>query len=117
MNMSRLIVLFTLTFALPLLAAKRPNILFIYTDDQSTRTVGCYDEAFKFARTPNIDALAKAGVRFEKAYLGAPKQMRHGCEPRKPAEAGGLEHRAAGDVAGAVAGVIHVSGSRKTRLS
>ena len=71
MNMSRLIALFTLTLVLPLLAAKRPNILFIYTDDQSTRTVGCYDEAFKFARTPNIDALAKSGVRFARAYIGS----------------------------------------------
>lgn len=25
---------------------KRPNILLIYADDQSTRTVGCYPEAW-----------------------------------------------------------------------
>ena len=46
--------------SLPLLAsaAQQPNILFIYTDDQSTRTVGCYEDAFDFVKTPNIDALA-----------------------------------------------------------
>ena len=38
---------------------KRPNILFIYTDDHSHRTVGCYPEAYDWVRTPNIDALAK----------------------------------------------------------
>ena len=49
----------------------RPNILFIYTDDQSYRTVGCYADAFDWVRTPNIDQLAREGVRFEHAYIGA----------------------------------------------
>ena len=62
-----------LTLCLPLLAsaAQQPNILFIYTDDQSTRTVGCYEDAFDFVKTPNIDALAKSGVRFARAYIGS----------------------------------------------
>ena len=42
-------------------AQRRPNILFIYTDDQSHRTVGCYPEAFDWVRTPNIDRLAERG--------------------------------------------------------
>jgi N-acetylglucosamine-6-sulfatase len=48
----------------------RPNILFIYTDDQSQRTLGCYrDEgAWHWVRTPNIDRLASEGVRFTTAY-------------------------------------------------
>ena len=49
----------------------RPNILFIYTDDQSHRTVGCYPEAFDWVKTPNIDTLAQQGVRFSHAYIGA----------------------------------------------
>ena len=49
----------------------RPNILFIYTDDHSYRTISCYPEAYKWAKTPNIDKLAKQGVRFAAAYNGA----------------------------------------------
>lgn len=48
-----------------------PNILFIYTDDQSFRTVSCYPDAYNFANTPHIDALAKRGIRFDQAYIGA----------------------------------------------
>lgn len=51
-------------------AEKRPNILLIYTDDQSHRTVSCYPEAYPWARTPNIDKLAKNGARFTHAYIG-----------------------------------------------
>jgi arylsulfatase A-like enzyme len=51
-------------------ATKRPNILFIFTDDQSHRTVSCYPEAYDWVNTPNIDALAKKGVRFTHAYMG-----------------------------------------------
>ena len=48
----------------------RPNILFIYTDDQSHRTVSSYPEAYSWAETPNIDQLAEQGVRFASAYVG-----------------------------------------------
>lgn len=49
----------------------RPNILFIYTDDQSSRTVSCYPEAYDWVSTPTIDSLAQAGVRFSHAYIGS----------------------------------------------
>jgi arylsulfatase A-like enzyme len=52
-------------------APKKPNVLFIFADDQSYKTVGCYPESWPWVRTPNIDALAKSGVRFHGAYLGA----------------------------------------------
>ncbi|MBM82117.1 MAG: sulfatase [Planctomycetaceae bacterium] len=51
-------------------AAERPNILFIYADDQSHRTVSCYPEAYDWMKTPHIDQLAKNGVRFAHAYIG-----------------------------------------------
>jgi arylsulfatase A-like enzyme len=51
--------------------AKPPNILFILADDQSYRTVGCHPESWPWVRTPHLDALAKSGVRFQGAYLGA----------------------------------------------
>ena len=47
------------------------NFLFIYTDDQSHRTVGCYQDAYDWARTPEIDSLAAQGVRFSRAYIGS----------------------------------------------
>jgi arylsulfatase A-like enzyme len=51
-------------------AAERPNILFIYTDDHSYRTIGCYPESYDWVRTPNFDRLAAQGVRFSSAYIG-----------------------------------------------
>jgi arylsulfatase A-like enzyme len=52
-------------------ADDRPNILFIFADDQSYKTISCYDAHPDWVSTPNIDALAKSGVRFERSYLGA----------------------------------------------
>lgn len=52
-------------------APKRPNILLIYTDDQSYKTVGCYKGSFPWVQTPNIDALAASGVRFSRGYMGS----------------------------------------------
>ncbi len=48
-----------------------PNILLIYTDDQSYKTVGCYPESPRWVKTPNLDRLAATGVRFRGAYLGS----------------------------------------------
>lgn len=52
-------------------APKRPNILLIYADDQSYKTISCYGANPSWVETPNIDALARRGVRFHRAYLGA----------------------------------------------
>ena len=49
----------------------RPNVLVLFSDDQSYKTVSCYPEALPGAHTPNIDALAAAGVRFTHAYMGS----------------------------------------------
>ncbi|REK17441.1 MAG: DUF4976 domain-containing protein [Planctomycetota bacterium] len=51
-------------------ADERPNILYIYTDDQSRRAVSCYEQAQPWVRTPNIDRLARDGTRFRSAYIG-----------------------------------------------
>jgi len=48
-------------------AAEQPNIVFFFTDDQTVSTLGCYGN--EIVRTPNIDALAKRGVRFENAFV------------------------------------------------
>ena len=49
----------------------RPNILYIFTDDQSVRTLGCYSQSHDWVKTPNIDRLAEEGVRFARAYMGS----------------------------------------------
>ena len=70
MNAIRLLVFLALTGLAGAAEDERPNILFIYTDDHSYRTVSCYPEAFDWVDTPNIDALAENGVRFASAYIG-----------------------------------------------
>ncbi|MEY2427925.1 MAG: hypothetical protein QOJ40_810, partial [Verrucomicrobiota bacterium] len=49
-------------------AAQRPNILLILADDLGWSDVGCYGSEIK---TPNIDALAKNGLRFTQFYNSA----------------------------------------------
>lgn len=57
----------------------RPNILYIFTDDQSKRSVSCYAEAHSWVKTPNIDRLAKDGLRFTHCYTGAWCQPSRAC--------------------------------------
>ena len=45
--------------------AARPNIIFILVDDMGWSDLGCYGSEIQ---TPNIDALARQGVRFTQMY-------------------------------------------------
>jgi len=54
------------TAALRAAAPARPNIVFILADDLGQRDLACYGSTFY--ETPNLDALAKSGVRFTDAY-------------------------------------------------
>ncbi len=58
----------------------KPNILLILSDDHSFPHVGCYGDAnvLKYNITPNLDAFAKQGMRFERAYTTAPQ-----CAPSR----------------------------------
>ncbi|MDF1812015.1 MAG: sulfatase-like hydrolase/transferase [Verrucomicrobiales bacterium] len=58
--------LFILT-SLSRAAETPPNIVFFFTDDQTSSSIGCYGNPI--SRTPNIDALAERGVRFDNACV------------------------------------------------
>ena len=50
-------------------AADRPNILYIMSDDHTTQAIGVYGSRLaELNPTPNIDALAKTGMRFDRVY-------------------------------------------------
>jgi arylsulfatase A-like enzyme len=48
-------------------STQKPNILFIFTDDQRADAMGCAGNPN--IKTPNIDQLAKTGIRFENCYV------------------------------------------------
>ncbi|HEX9794852.1 MAG TPA: sulfatase [Planctomycetota bacterium] len=48
---------------------KRPNILFVFTDDHAVQAIGAYGSRFQ-GTTPNIDRLAAEGIRFDAAFVG-----------------------------------------------
>ncbi|TSA54811.1 MAG: sulfatase, partial [Planctomycetaceae bacterium] len=48
-------------------AKKPPNIIFLLTDDQRADTMGCTGNPI--IKTPNMDAMAKDGVRFTNAFV------------------------------------------------
>ena len=52
------------------MAGKRPNIVFILTDDQGIWSLGCYGN--QEIRTPNLDRLAQSGVRLDNFFCTSP---------------------------------------------
>lgn len=49
---------------------KKPNIIFILSDQQRWDTCGCYGQPLD--TTPNLDRIAREGVRFENAFTCQP---------------------------------------------
>jgi arylsulfatase A-like enzyme len=60
-------ILLALGGGVPAADAPRPNVLFILTDDQRWDMMGCAGNPI--IRTPNMDALAKDGVRFRNMFV------------------------------------------------
>ncbi len=69
-----------LSVPVKLTAAKsaQPNFVFFLVDDLGWMDLGCYGSTYH--ETPNIDALAKSGVRFTNAYAASPV-----CSPTRAA--------------------------------
>ena len=68
--LTTVIVPLTAAAAERLVAPKRPNVVFILTDNQGAWTLGCYGNPD--IRTPNIDRLAEQGMRFTRALSSNP---------------------------------------------
>src|SRR6185369_8548987 len=47
----------------------KPNIIFILADDLGYGDLGCYGQ--KKIKTPNLDKLAREGIRFTSCYAGS----------------------------------------------
>ena len=68
--MQRFLLVLTLLFtASPALAAERPNLIWIMADDLGYGDLGCYGQ--KVIQTPELDRMAKEGLRFTQFYAGA----------------------------------------------
>lgn len=49
---------------------QRPNVIYIYADDLGYGELGCYGQ--QKIRTPNLDRIAREGMRFTQHYTSAP---------------------------------------------
>ena len=68
-TLSRILSVLLLSIGFSLHAAdKKPNIIFILSDDLAQGDVGVYGQ--KKIKTPNLDQMAKEGTRYTQAYCG-----------------------------------------------
>ena len=83
-------IFFLLIFALKCLsasAAKKPNFIIIFTDDQGYGDLGCFGSTK--IKTPNIDRLAKEGRKFTNFMVASPvcspsrAALLTGCYPKR----------------------------------
>ena len=54
---------------------KRPNIIFMMTDDHTTQAMSCYGG--NLIQTPNMDRIANEGIRFEIVMQSMPFPVLH----------------------------------------
>lgn len=85
---------------------KKPNVLFIISDDLTTTAVSSYEN--QMCQTPHIDRLASEGIRFTKAYCQFPV-----CGPSRASLLFGYYPHAT-EVYGYVSGRENVGPDRKS---
>lgn len=69
--------------------ADKPNVLFIISDDLGSQSLGCFGN--QQCRSPNIDALASQGMKFERTYTQYPV-----CGPSRASLMSGMYAQAIG---------------------
>lgn len=65
-------LLCALALATPLLKAadaKRPNIVFLFSDDHAYQAISAYGDPRKLLETPGLDRIAKEGMRFDRCLV------------------------------------------------
>ena len=69
----RLAPLAAILAAAPLIAAdgpvRRPNIVFIFSDDHAYQALSAYGDSRKLLDTPHLDRIAREGVRFDRCVV------------------------------------------------
>lgn len=65
-----LVLVFTETIAQKQTNVRKPNIIYIYADDLGYGELGCYGQTK--IKTPNLDRMAKEGIRFTRHYTSTP---------------------------------------------
>ena len=65
--MKTIVILITLLTIAINTQAKRPNILFIFTDDHGYQAISSYGSNRN--KTPNIDRIASEGMRFDNCFV------------------------------------------------
>jgi arylsulfatase A-like enzyme len=70
-------ILIRLAFAVQLafaavVGARPPNIVFIFSDDHAWQAISAYGDERRLIETPNIDRLAREGVRFDRCLVPNP---------------------------------------------
>lgn len=82
-------------------AAKKPNVLILYADDLGYGDLGCYNSKSRIP-TPNLDRLAKAGMRFTDGHSSSGI-----CTPSRYALLTGRHHwRKFHGIVGALGGTV-----------
>lgn len=61
--------LFLLALGGPGVAAERPNIILIFSDDHAYQALSAYGDERKLLQTPNLDRIAREGVRFDRCLV------------------------------------------------
>jgi arylsulfatase A-like enzyme len=68
--LKKILLFFFSFFIISLKAQQRPNIIFIFIDDMGYSDLSCFGN--KEMQTPNIDRIAKEGIRFTNYYDNSP---------------------------------------------